>query len=342
MALSFLSLKSQLKHSFLWEVFPDDPTWISYRVTLHHVNVFYFSAWLLPFSDLLYLFVGCKPHNSSNHVCLIHGYIPWKTGGEKRRWSLGFQWLNNYHTVYFCERRAGFPITLATVLDFETAGWLPADLLSAGQLLLKSGASLYPLGLRAAVCEDMKRPGCELRELLPLLVASQQMTCAGWFRPPHPKTRLGDVCAPRVVEIGFFSDFSALTHQAKRREFLWEKWCLSWVIYEVSQRGYNQESFFVEYGVEWHIFLGEGESRPIRTLAQTHTLAHAHTHMPKHTHTRAQTHTHAHTHSNPRSHTHPRSHTLTPALTHTHRASSRGVTVTTALVSLFLSSWNKL
>lgn len=46
--------------------------------------------------------------------------------------------------VYFCERQAGFPITLAAILDFrETAVWLPADLRSSKQLSRKVRSQVY-------------------------------------------------------------------------------------------------------------------------------------------------------------------------------------------------------
>lgn len=70
--------------------------------------------------------------------------------------------------IYFCERQAGFHITLATILDLKkTAVWLPADLLSTKQLLLKVRVEFVnPWGLRVALCsplfENMKYPGYEL------------------------------------------------------------------------------------------------------------------------------------------------------------------------------------
>ena len=80
--------------------------------------------------------------------------------------------------IYFCERQPGFHITLATILDFKkTAVWLPADLLSTKQLLLKVRVEFVnPRGLKVASCPplfgNMKCPGYEL---LQLLIESQQM-----------------------------------------------------------------------------------------------------------------------------------------------------------------------
>lgn len=84
--------------------------------------------------------------------------------------------------IYFCERQAGFHITLATILDFKkTAVWLPADLLSTKQLLLKVMVEFVnPWGLRVALYpplfENTKCPGDEQCELLPLQIESQPMT----------------------------------------------------------------------------------------------------------------------------------------------------------------------
>lgn len=80
--------------------------------------------------------------------------------------------------IYIWERQAGFHITLATILDLKkTAMWWPADLLSTKQLQLKVGVEFVNAwGLRVALCpplfENIKCPGYELCEWLPLLIDS--------------------------------------------------------------------------------------------------------------------------------------------------------------------------
>ena len=117
----------------------------------------------------------------------------------------------------------------------------------------------------------------------------RKMFCAGQFKP---KTDVC-VCASKVVQIQLFY-FIAIAHQAKIIFLCVGNSCLSQVIFEGRQCEGKQESFLcVEVGVEWQIFVGEGEKRPMtqfHTQMATHTQTHTHTHT--HTHTLSHTQSH--------------------------------------------------
>ena len=92
--------------------------------------------------------------------------------------------------------------------------------------------------------------------------------------------------------------FSSVVHRAKSSGFFFVLFCFVWggaretpvflrLFFKSHSEKTKQESFLflVEYGIEWRIFVGEGERRPMTQFhkhAQTHTHTHTHTHTQRH------------------------------------------------------------